>query len=269
MNTAQIINPIDQTRALVERDSYGFINTREVLNVFEANGWCPVSTNYAKVRDLHRQGFQKHLIRLENPKYQSIEGLTGNNSSRPQLVLLNSHDGTSSLQILWGVFRIACLNGIIAGTGINGVRLVHSKSIADKLPDAIQYMLSNFDAFSEQIKRLQGIQLSQDAVNELVKTTYDARLANVRNVKSVEYRVPRLLRMADNATDAYTVFNRIQEVLMRGGIQYSYDKPILDATTGEVLGTQHITTKTRRVASVASQLKLNQLVYDTTVKLAA
>ncbi len=262
-------NPIDQTKALVDRSTYGFVNTREVLQVFEANGWSPVTVNYGKVRTPERQGFQKHLIRLENPRYQAIEGLTDSNSSRPQLVLLNSHDGTSSLQILWGVFRIACLNGIIAGTGINGVRLVHSRSITDKLPDAIQYMLSNFDAFSEQIKRLQGLELSKQATDELIKVTFDARLANVNNVKNIEYRIPRLQRLADNATDAYTVFNRIQEVLMRGGIQYTYDKPILDASSGEVLGTQHITTKTRRIASVGSQLKLNQLVYDKALELAA
>jgi len=267
MNT-KITNPIEQTQAMVQTDTYGFVNTKEVLGAFEATGWRPVSTQFGRVKNEERQGFQKHLIRLENPAYGRIEGLSDNNLSRPQLVLLNSHDATSSLQILWGLIRVACLNGIIAGTGINGVRLVHSKSIVDKLPQGIEYMLGNFDTFANQIKVLQGLELSANATSELIKTVFDARLSNVKNVKNINYRLPRLQRMADNASDAYTVFNRVQEVLVRGGIEYTYDKPILDHN-GETLGTVNVTTRTRRIGSVASQVKLNQLVYDKTMELAA
>lgn len=267
-NLTLITNPINQTKALIERDSYGFVNTNEVLSVFQQAGWTPVSTQVGKVRTIERQGFQKHLIRLENPNFQAIEGLTDNNKSRPQLVLLNSHDGTSSLQILWGLIRIACLNGIIAGTGLNGIRLVHSKSITDKLPDGIQYMLDNFETFQNQIKTLQGLTLSDAAQAELIKTVFDARLSNVNNVTNVDYKLGRLQRVQDNASDAYTVFNRIQETLMRGGIHYQYAKEVKDLNDN-VIGHKYVDTHTRRIASVTSQVKLNQLAYDTVLNLAA
>lgn len=268
-----ITNPVEQTKAYIERDTYGFVNTKDILGVFENAGWTPVSTQFGRVRNTEKMGFQKHLIRLENPRYPSIEGLTNSNNSKPQLVLLNSHDGTSSLQILWGLIRVACMNGIIAGTGINGIRLTHSKSITDRLPTGIDYMLNNFDNFANQIKVLQGKVLTEAAILELIKTTYDARLSNVKNVTNVDYSLPRLQRMADKAIDAYTIFNRIQEALMRGGIKYEYEKRIIDNSSadlkGKVIGTQLVTTHTRRIASVPSQVKLNQLAYDTALSLAA
>jgi hypothetical protein len=264
----QVLNPVEATKAYIERDTYGFVNTKDVLQAFGQAGWTPVSQNFGRVNNLERQGFQKHLIRLENPKFPAIEGLTNANHSKPQLVLLNSHDGTTSLQILWGLIRVACLNGIIAGTGVNGVRLIHSKSVVDKLPDAIQYMLDNFEKFRDQITALQGKTLSEAATIELIKGVYNARLANVRGVTHIDYTVPRALRFEDKETDAYTIFNRIQEKLMRGGIRYEYVKEVKDVN-GVVTNSYPVVTKTRRIASVSSQVKLNQLAYDTAIKLAA
>lgn len=257
-------NPIDAINAYVQRDTYGFASTRSILNTFEQHGWVPVSQQTASVRNEAKQGYQKHLIRLEHQGHQQIDGLDVRHNSRPQLIIVNSHDGSSSLQILWGVLRIACLNGIIAGTGLNGVRLIHSASIINKLPDAIQYMLNNLPVFREQLLMLQGKQLSVGAQRVLVETLYNARLQNVQNVIDIDYSLPAVRRLADGDTDAFTVYNRIQEVLMRGGIKY----------TREALGnnggfTHLVPCVTRKVSSVNSQVKLNQLAYDTVLKLAA
>lgn len=262
------INPVEATRALVDRQSYGFVNTQDVLGAFQNAGWKPVNTQFGRVRDVERSGFQKHLIRLENEAFPAIEGLSNDNHSKPQLVVLNSHDGTTSLQILWGVIRIACLNGIIAGTGLNGVRLVHSKSVVDKLPNGIQYMLDNFSVFQNQITALSNKTFSAAAKEEFVKRVFDARLSNVGDITKVRYEMPTLQRFQDKGEDAYTIFNRLQETLMRGGIQYEYTKPIKD-DNGNVLGTKHVATHTRKLSSVASQVKLNQLAYDTALELAA
>jgi len=39
------INPIDQTKALTDRETYGFINTRSILDTFENQGWQVESTS--------------------------------------------------------------------------------------------------------------------------------------------------------------------------------------------------------------------------------
>lgn len=268
MNSLRVPSSVLATNAFVERPSYGFVSTEQVLNTFAAHGWKPVSMTEARVNKQERQGFQKHLIRLENDNFSRIEGLSESNTSRPQLVVLNSHDGTSSLQILWGLIRIACLNGIIAGTGLNGVRLVHSASVVKRLPEGIDYMLANFSIFQRQIQALQGKRFTDSAVRELILALYDARLKNVSRVVEIDYSMPNARRLEDTGHDAYTVFNRIQEVMVRGGIKYTYEKEVKNEA-GEVVDTVLTQATTRRVASISSQVKLNQLTYDLAIKLAA
>lgn len=263
----RIVNPIEQVRAFTDRDTYGFVNTRDVLNTFSKAGWSPVSTQYGKVKE-EKRGFQKHLIRLENPLYPSIEGLSKSNNSVPQLVLLNSHDSSTSMQLFFGLVRIACLNGIIAGTALNSMRLVHSKSITSKLPQAIDYMVNNFGKFTNQITELQNKTMSEAAQKEFVKRIYSARLENVNNITRIDFSIPTAMRFDDTGTDAYTIFNRVQEKLIKGGIKYEYFRNTKD-DEGNIIDSRLVNGTTRTISSVTAQVKLNQLVYDTALELAA
>lgn len=263
-----IVNPIDQVQASAKmKSSYGFTSSRAILDAFSAHGWNEVSSQYSRTNKVERSGFQKHLVRLENPEFSNIKGLSNDNNSRPQLVLLNSHDGSSALNLFWGVIRMACLNGIISGNAISSFRLIHSKSITEKLPDAIEYMLNNFNKFTAQIETLQSLKFTESGVNELIKTVYDARLSGVGKVLAVDYSLNSIRRHEDSSLDAYTVFNRIQETLMRGGIQYRAERNRLDER-GNVIQTYIVDTKTRKLSSITQQVKLNQLVYDKALELA-
>src|SRR3954468_14384923 len=97
------------------KPSYGFIDTKEIVNRFERQGWQLHDARQAMVKDETRQGYQKHLLRFRNDAFKEIKGLSIDNKSVPELIVQNAHDGTSALQVFFGVFRIACLNGIIAG----------------------------------------------------------------------------------------------------------------------------------------------------------
>ena len=267
MNT-MIINPVEQVQASPKmKQSYGFTSSKDILMSFADHGWHPVSTQYGKSVRQDKQGYQKHLVKLENDKYSSIDGLSNNNNSKPQLVLLNSHDGSSSLQLFWGLIRMACLNGIISGNAVSSFRLIHSQSITKRLPDAIEYMLSNFNTFTDQIKTLQSLKFSNAAENEFIQSVYNARLSNVGKLLAVDYNLPGLLRQEDNGQDAYTIFNRVQEVLIKGGIQYSAERNRLDSQ-GRVIEKYVVDTRTRRLSSVPQQVKLNQFVYDKALALA-
>jgi hypothetical protein len=270
LNPTQTLNPIEQTQASsLVKPSYGFISTAKVLETFKSQGWTPVNTQIAKTRDELRQGYQKHIVRLEHPDFQSIQGLSQANQSRPQLCLLNSHDGSAALRLFYGVLRIACLNGIIAGSVLKSFRVVHSGNLITNLETGIQYMGSNIQELTSVVERLAGQSYTETALNELVTSLVDLRLSNVKNIVAIDYEsANRVIRNADTAQDAYTVFNRIQESLLRGGIVYTYNKNIVDAQ-GQVIDVKQVTTKTKRLASVTSQLNMNQAAFDLAIQLAA
>ena len=269
--TQLITNPIEQVKphASVDKPTYGFVSTEEILNTFRAKGWNATSTQIGKPRKADKIGFQKHLIRLDNTTLGEIDGLTGENASRVQLCLVNSHDGTGALRILWGVFRVACLNGLISGPTFREFKAVHSKNIMQRLAEGIEYMTDGMADVVNAVKKLQGSTFGADAQDAFVKSLVDARLSGIGRIISVNYASALYARrMQDAGTDAYTLANRVQEAIMRGGIEYVYERDVKDAQ-GNVTGTRVIHARTRRLQSVPAQIRLNRLVWDEALKHAA
>ena len=58
-----------------------------------------------RVRNEDRRDFTKHMIRLRHAGQINARGEAN------EIILLNSHDGTSSYQMLAGMFRFVCSNG--------------------------------------------------------------------------------------------------------------------------------------------------------------
>lgn len=262
-----IVNPIEQTKALdTLKPSYGFVNTKQVLDVFQSKGWNVVETKTLSVRNEKRQGFQRHLIALENEAFPSIPGLSQDNASKPRLMLLNSHDGTTAFRIFIGLLRIACLNGVIAGTALRDFKAVHSKNVLNRLGEGIDFLSNNMGELFNQVQTLQAVQFTPSMIEEYVKHMYNARLSGVGKVLSVNYNL-RCLRIEDKASDGFTVFNRVQETLIRGGIDYVYARDVKDAN-GNVIATQTVNATTRRLASIQSQIRLNRIAYDKAATLA-
>jgi hypothetical protein len=63
------------------------------------------------------------MIRLRHAS--QINGAEAN-----EIVLLNSHDGTSSYQMLAGMFRFVCSNGLVCGDTVADVRVPHKGDVA-------------------------------------------------------------------------------------------------------------------------------------------
>jgi hypothetical protein len=62
-----------------------------------------------------------------------------NGSEANEIILLNSHDGMSSYQMLAGMFRFVCQNGLVCGDAIADVRVptVDSLRIRSRQPPAV------------------------------------------------------------------------------------------------------------------------------------
>lgn len=51
----------------------------------------------------------------------------------PEIILLNSHDGLSSYQMIPGMFRFVCTNGLVCGTSFGEIRVPHKGDIVEGL----------------------------------------------------------------------------------------------------------------------------------------
>jgi hypothetical protein len=269
MNNQVIVNPIHQVQPFSTlKPSYGFVSTDNLIESFGQTGWYVAEEKVAKVRKIEKQGFQRHIIRLHHDDYKTIPGLSEANTTRPELIVLNSHDGSSRLRILLGMLRMVCLNGIIAGTSLREFGTTHSGDLTKKLTGGIEYMTSGVPDMIGQVQVLQNARFTQAALEQLVKSVVDERLKTVDPIKVNYGTALAVTRNQDAADDAFTVFNRLQERLMRGGIEYTYNKKILDST-GNVVDVVESTRVTRRLNSIPQAVKLNRMAYDMAVQLAA
>lgn len=268
-NKIEVVSAIDQTQKLETlQDSYVFASTRQIVDAFEAKGWKMVSSNQTKVRKQTKEGFQRHLVKFESDVFPSIPGLSSNNASKPQIVVVNAHDGTAALRMMTGIFRMACSNGIITGTSLRDFRACHSNGrLGDKINEGIEAITDGMPLLIEQVQKLQNSRFSPTNLDILVKGLVDERLAAADPV-SVDYdSALAARRFQDKNEDAFTVFNRLQESLIKGGIRYQATVKQRNEN-GDVVAESIVNRVTRRMNSIQASVRLNRMAYDLAVKLA-
>lgn len=90
-------------------ERYSYIPTATVLRELRGEGFEPFMVCQTRVRRDDRHDFTKHMIRLRHASQIDARGEAN------EIILLNSHDGTSSYQMLAGMFRFVCQNGLDGG----------------------------------------------------------------------------------------------------------------------------------------------------------
>lgn len=89
-------------------DRYSYIPTLDLIDGMRSEGFLPVKVTQAGTRDQDKKGFGKHLIRFR--RHDQLDA-----SEAREVVLLNSHDGSSGFRLMAGVYRLVCSNGLIIG----------------------------------------------------------------------------------------------------------------------------------------------------------
>ena len=87
-------------------ERYTYIPTISLLDSLQKEGFQPFFACQTRVRDPGRREHTKHMLRLRRAGQ-----ITG--KQVPEIILLNSHDGSSSYQMLPGLFRAVCQNGLV------------------------------------------------------------------------------------------------------------------------------------------------------------
>ena len=194
-------------------ERYSYIPTAAVLTELRKEGFQPFMVTQTRVRREDRRDFTKHLIRLRHASQISARGEAN------EIILLNSHDGTSSYQMLAGMFRFVCSNGLVCGNTVADVRVPHKGNVSDHVIEGAYKVLNGFDRALESREAMQGITL--DAGESEVFARAALALKYDDQIKPAPITESQLLtsrRSEDLLPDLWSVFNRTQENLIRGGL---------------------------------------------------
>lgn len=237
-------------------DRYVSLNTSDIIPVMQDYGYAPVQAAQKRSRSLN-PAHSAHMLAFA--KTWDIDFGTGD--IRPEIILYNSHDGSGSVKLFAGCFRFICSNGIVAGDGFQS-RIYHSKAL-NGFEEMLRNTVATLPTMMERLEKLRGVQLNPVKALLMaqrgVATRWDM-LDEVENPTKGVYAtiqtagdVLKVSRYEDMPMDAFTVFNRIQEGVIRGN---AFVKSLSEKHP------EGVTRKARPVNSVKENIRINSELWN-------
>lgn len=242
-------------------DRYVALHTSDLIPVMQDYGYAPVQAAQKRSRKVSAE-HSAHMIAFA----RTIDTDFAQGDVRPEIILYNSHDGSSSVKLFAGAFRFICSNGIVAGDGFQN-RMYHNTSALSGFEDMLRNTVANLPAMMERINLLKSVQLSSASAYEMAKrsvaTRWDMYDTQEKGVYAIEKTITDVLainRNEDDHMDAFTVFNRIQESVIRGK---AFVKSLTEATPyGSIR-------KARPINSVKENIRINGELWNIAEEMAA
>jgi len=223
---------------------YTYIPTIDVVNGLRREGFEPFMVAQGRTRVPGKSDFTKHMLRLRHRSDIA-------NTEANEIVLVNSHDGTSSYQLISGLIRFACNNGLVCGENIEDFRVPHKGNIVDEVIGQAYRTLDGFGLIREVTNEMKGKELTDAQSIAFAQAALMLRFeANENGDVNAPIRAEQLLhvrRSADADRSVWTTFNRVQENALRGGLH------------GRSANNRRIST--REVTGIDQSIKLNRQLW--------
>jgi len=251
-------------------DRYTYIPTSEIINGLMREGFEPFSATQSRCRIAGKSEFTKHMIKFRHP--DSFSAIQHVGDSVPEVVLVNSHDGTSAYKLSAGLFRLVCSNGLmVADSTVQMLSIMHKGDIVhDVIEGSFQIVQQSEKALakSDEWNQLQLTAGEQgafadaarelrfaDAEGEIKSPITAAQLLRPRRAEDaaevIDWRKPTA-----PAPDLWHRVNVVQENVIRGGL-HGFAQGI-DANTGRKT-VRRVTT--REVRGIDQDVKLNRALW--------
>ncbi len=228
-------------------EKYTYIPTVEILTGLRKHGFEVFAAGQSRCRDVGKREFTKHMLRLRRDT--GTARILG--EELPEVVLINSHDGTSSYQMMAGMFRLVCLNGLVVPSSISSdIRIPHKGDILNNVIEGAFSVVENFDKTRANIETMKALTLSTGEARAFASAALVAKYGEPEGVKPLPISPERALdarRREDPRSDLWTTFNRVQENLVRGG-----------QSSRSAIGRR---TRTREVAGISQNVQLNRALW--------
>ena len=243
---------------------YKFIPTTHVLEVLQQSGWGIADASEVNVRKEERKGFQKHLIRLRH-KDSNLFDDSGTKKLIPEIVITNSHDGLAAFNLMLGVFRIACSNGLIVADSLLVSHKIRHQGYADEqVKEAIYNIVESTPKVMNRIEEFSQVQLLEPEVRAYGEAAldliHDKDKWDVWDKDTSLTNLVKPKRQEDRDGSLWATFNTVQEKFLKGNRYMMMKK--------EQENYSYRPRKTKEVKSIDKNVKLNRALWTLTEKMA-
>lgn len=230
-------------------DRYTYIPTIEVLRGLRQEGFEPFMVAQGKSRIEGKAEYTKHMIRMRHAGHVEVNGQ--GQPEAHEIILINSHDGASSYQMLAGVFRFVCCNGLVVGDIANDIRIPHKGNIQHEVIEGAFRVLEDFETVAESTDAMKSLRLERPEQEAFATAALALRYGEPTDGQApAPVTADRLIeprRIADRDDSLWTTFQRVQENTLSGG-------QLGRSATGQRM-------HTRPVASIERSVSLNRALW--------
>lgn len=194
-------------------ERYSFIPTHKIISAMTNVGFQPV-------KFIGNTSKGKHTVR-----FRHVEAKPSVGDCIPEIVVTNSHNGTSSLILELGLFRLVCSNGLVVSAG--STKAYKFRHVGIRTDDIIEKAFELTKADISIIQEMQRRGLTSEekynfclqalAVRSGIKDT-EVLIQEVFNRYAHVTEVIRPYRNEDWNSTLWNVFNRAQENIIKGRI---------------------------------------------------
>ena len=188
--------------------SYDLISTEAVVRLMKEEGFMTTAANQLKPRKRDPR-VVRHYVRMRHESY-ALEI----NGSVPEILIINSNDGSSSLRMEAGLFRMVCSNGLIVKNAeIASARIRHVDVTAERVLESANVVIKSAQEAARRIEVFRARTLSGGDLVNFSKKASELWGGRIQPNMLLQSR-----RTEDEGRDLWSVFNRVQENLIKGGI---------------------------------------------------
>ena len=227
-------------------DKYVHVPTENVIEDIIELGWTPINAYRVASRG-KRTGTGRHMVKFVNYDFME-EGKT----EYPELLLTNSHDGTTAFKLDVGIFRLVCSNGmVVKSQDFGSMKVRHYGYDFETIKGAVNSLVEQIPDYLKQVEDMKEQELEREQMLEFARQAAMLRMTKV-NESAIDEVVDiedllESTRKEDEGNGLWEVFNRLQEKVVNGKFKYALGKK---------------ERKARPVKGFKSQVKLNQDLWE-------
>lgn len=195
-------------------EKYVHVSTEKIVDDMERLGWFPYQVKCLKTRKRSAETV-KHIVMFFNPELEGEE-------ITPTIMLLNSHDGTTSVRFEAGIFRLVCTNGLVIKTeDMGSFKMRHMGYSFEDLRVGIYKIVERIPNAISLLIKLREKTMSENEQREFAKKAIEARFGEEKVLSEDEFKnFVKPIRDEDEGNNVWVVFNKIQEKLTHGDFRY-------------------------------------------------
>jgi len=240
---------------------YTHIATLGVIEAMIAAGFQPFSAVQSRTRVPGKGDFTKHMLRF---RHEDVSQPLAVGDVIPEVVLINSHDGTSAYKLIAGLYRLICSNGMmVSDAEIDAINITHKGDIVGEVLEGSRMLIADTQNSLGTVRGWTQLQLTDGEQHAFAESAHSLRFADADGNVTTPITADQLLiprRREDVGDDLWRTLNRVQENVITGG---------LSAVQRDANGRRVRRVTTRRINGIDQDVRLNRALWELAAKMAA